>query len=425
MNGRCQVRIRAVGWCYAIVTAIIWLCAVLRDMPLLYLLAATLLGPLLFSWRQARRGVRQLSGARRVPPRPHAGQTVVVELALRNEGADRSAWAIGLADRWERAGGEATAVPMIVATPATPAIPVAGQSDGGASTETPARVFFPHIGPNAERTESYLWRPGQRGRYSFAAAKLSSRFPLGLFEATRLAVPATEVLVVPALGRLKGEWRGWCDRAGREAAGTSQRRGLLEGDYYGLREWRPGDSRRWIHWRSSARQGSLTTLQFEQPRREELFLVVDLWAAESPTADQREAVERVLSFAATVVADFGRRGDRVLRFALAAAKSQIWLEPLRATDRDELLDALAVAEPTVAPDLAEATRGAESARSGKRLLHGAGASAGRWAVASTRPASPEALARLAAAGISRGASPLWIDFSALEARSWFALAGEP
>ncbi len=487
MNTRCQVRMRAVGWCYTTVAVIIWLCAVLRDMPLLYLLAATLLGPLFFSWRQAYRGMRYLSAERRVPFRSHVGQSVVVEFAIRNDRSDSSAWAIGIADRMEGGSPNALALPVAaLSVTAPPAATNPGTANPGtanpgtanpnvansgtasaamASTATgaraasdsaavpaaagAARVFFPHVGPGEECVESYLWQPLRRGRYGFASARLTSCFPLGLFEATRPAIAATQVLAVPALGRLKAEWRGWCDRAGREAAGSSQRRGLLEGDYYGLREWRPGDSRRWIHWRSSARQGSLTTLQFEQPRRDELFLVVDLWSPDNPTAAQREAVERALAFAATVVVEFGRRGDRVLRFGLAAAESRIWLEPLRAIDRDELLDSLAEAEPSAAPDLAQAAHAAQAARASQRVARGSGSVgsgsvgsgsvgsgpvgflagaktlAGVWAVASTRPASPEVLTRLAAAGMPRGSSPLWIDFSSAESRVWFALAGEP
>lgn len=440
MNPRCQVRLRAAGWCYTTVMIIIWLCAVLRDMPLLYLLAATLLGPLIFSWRQVRRNARHLSVERHMPPRPHAGQTVVVELSLRNGRADSSAWAIGIADRY--VGGAQTAPSTNIPANNTPS------TNNPTAAAGPARVFFPHVGPGESRVESYLWQPSSRGRFVFDSANLSSCFPLGLFEAKRAAVQPTETLVAPRLGQLKTEWRGWCDRAGREAAGASQRRGLLEGDYYGLREWRPGDSRRWIHWRSSARQGSLTTLQFEQPRRDELFLVVDLWAPDDPTDAQREAVERALSFAATVLVEFGRRGDRVLRFGIAAAQSRLWLDPLRALDRDELLETLAVAEPSAAPDLSSAMASRESRNSASRTPRGSGsvrassgdtgavatgnvatggsakAIAGFWAVASTRPLNAEALTRFAAAGMPRGTSPLWIDFSSHESSVWFAQAGE-
>jgi uncharacterized protein (DUF58 family) len=191
------------------VTGIVWLCAVLRDVPMLYLLAATMLGPVLFSWRQARRSMRDLSIERRLPPRTHAGQTVVVELALRNERFASSAWAVGIAETIR--GGEDSH-------------PTLGKTDAAAEWKDGARVFFPHVGPGDERVESYLWRPACRGRYTFSAGRLSSSFPLGLFEATRMALPADDILAAPTLGQLKAEWRGWCDRPAarrREAASAA------------------------------------------------------------------------------------------------------------------------------------------------------------------------------------------------------------
>lgn len=417
MHARCHCRIRMLGWSYMTVTAMVWFCALYRETSLLYLLYATMVGPLFFSWRQARLAMRDLSVERRVPRVCHAGQAVVVELVLHNQNADSSAWSVGFAE--SITGGAANALMLPAAADARDA--------------APPRVFFPHVGAGDERVESYLWRPVRRGPYTFAEGKLTSCFPLGLFETTRQAVPATELLVAPPLGKLKAAWRGWCDRAGREAAGASQRRGLMEGDYYGLREWRPGDSRRWIHWRSSARQGALTTLQFEQPRRDELFLVVDLWAPAEPTAAQREAVERTLSFATSVVVEFARRSDRVLRFGLAAAEPRLWREPVRAGERDELLDALALAEPCATPDLVEAAPAAESERAARSSAWpvqdrspegGHKTFAGVWAVASTRPADAAAVARFAAAGAPRGSGPLWIDLSSSASRDWFDWAGD-
>jgi uncharacterized protein (DUF58 family) len=95
-----------------------------------------------------------------------------------------------------------------------------------------------------------------------------------------------------------------------------QRQGLTEGDFYGMRDWRPGDSRRWIHWRTSARRGSLMVRQFEQPRSENLTLLVDLWRPSEPKANDEDNVELAVSFAATAVADVCRRGGCQLRVVI-------------------------------------------------------------------------------------------------------------
>ena len=73
--------------------------------------------------------------------------------------------------------------------------------------------------------------------------------------------------------------RGWVARRHEAFAGTHrrERRHGTEGDFYGVREWRSGDSRRWIHWRSSARSGELVVRQFEQPRNRDVAVLLDLW----------------------------------------------------------------------------------------------------------------------------------------------------
>src|SRR6185295_12154455 len=100
-------------------------------------------------------------------------------------------------------------------------------------------------------------------------------------------------------GRLTHEWT----KVMRENAAGSQpvrRRGLLEADFYGLRDWRAGDSRHWIHWRTSARRGALVVRQFEQRRSEDLALLVDLWQPGDANEQQMNDVETAVAFVATV-----------------------------------------------------------------------------------------------------------------------------
>ena len=72
-------------------------------------------------------------------------------------------------------------------------------------------------------------------------------------------------------------------------AGTQRReqRAGADGDFYGIRPWRSGDSRRWIHGRTSARTGKLMVLQFEQPRNHDVALLAGPVAARRPEAAHR------------------------------------------------------------------------------------------------------------------------------------------
>src|SRR3954468_11624559 len=116
------------------------------------------------------------------------------------------------------------------------------------------------------------------------------------------------VVVYPAIGRLGRRWNDLiqADDSGQQS--TRHKRGWNEGDFYALREWRNGDSRRWIHWRTSAKLGKLAVRQFEQRRSCDVVLVLDLYHPPNASNDQLAIAEAAISFAATAVVDLCRHG---------------------------------------------------------------------------------------------------------------------
>ena len=121
--------------------------------------------------------------------------------------------------------------------------------------------------------------------------------------------------------------------------------GMLEGDYYGLREWRPGDSQRWIHWRTSAKLGELAVRQFEQQRNRDLILVLDLWQPDSPTEQELLQTEIAISFLATAVTDFSHRGGSHVVISVAGRDTRYWSGPASTMIAHDVLDHLAEAAP--------------------------------------------------------------------------------
>jgi uncharacterized protein (DUF58 family) len=157
------------------------------------------------------------------------------------------------------------------------------------------------------------------------------------------------LVVHPRLGRLSRE----LGQMVRESAAGAQRlrRGLLEADFYGLRDWRAGDSRRWIHWRTSARRGKLVVRQFEQRRNQDLSVMVDLWQPTSANDQQRRAVEQAISFAATLLAEACSQPGRQVILHVAALSPLDRAGAATATFFREQMDALAVIEPHAADRL--------------------------------------------------------------------------
>jgi uncharacterized protein (DUF58 family) len=139
---------------------------------------------------------------------------------------------------------------------------------------------------------------------------------------------------------------GWAGRRLEAFAGVDRRsfRPGLEGDFYGVREWRGGDGCRLIHWRSSARLGKLVVRQFAQPRSRDVAVVLDLWQPEQPTADQLANVELAVSFAATVLTDVCRRGGSSVYLALGNPSPECLGAPASAGLLQGLMEQLATIE---------------------------------------------------------------------------------
>ncbi len=128
---------------------------------------------------------------------------------------------------------------------------------------------------------------------------------------------------------------------------------MTEGDYYGLRDWRSGDSRRWIHWRTSARRNKLAVRQFEQPRTQDVILLIELWIPPHPNDEQRDSVELAVSFAATVAEEVCRRGGSHLGIGVAGREVQ-WKHGTGSRPMlTEVMEQLAVAQATHEDQLPE------------------------------------------------------------------------
>jgi hypothetical protein len=90
-----------------------------------------------------------------------------------------------------------------------------------------------------------------------------------------------------------------------EAAAAAPRAGSGT-ELFGVREYRPGDSLRRIHWRSSARHGELVVREFEPPGVQTLGIFVD------PSPASVEIADQIARIAACEAWDCIREGGRVV-----------------------------------------------------------------------------------------------------------------
>jgi uncharacterized protein (DUF58 family) len=142
----------------------------------------------------------------------------------------------------------------------------------------------------------------RRGVYELGPAEVRVADPFGLLALTRWFEEKTEVVVYPEVHEL----RGFPLRGGNEEAGTRGTRGRRGEEFANLREYRRGDDRRHIHWKSLARTGELFVKEFslEAPRRH--TVVLDLRREGLRTQD--DELEDAVSTAASVLTHLAREG---------------------------------------------------------------------------------------------------------------------
>ncbi len=375
MLGKTRITICREGLYYLVVLSFIVVGAIMREINLLVVIAGMMMAPVFINLRMAIATLHRLKVARRLPHTICAGDLLVVDVDVTNQRGWLSSWALIAEDRIQQESGSDHASGAGGAGGKTGAGGAGGTRIAKGAERQDVELFLPHLSPGETASMSYRGRLMTRGNYRLGPLRLSTRFPLGLLRRTVIFDTWDSLLVCPRLGRMT---RAWHRELQAEQAGTRSsqgRRGLTEGDFFGLRDWRAGDSRRWIHWRTSARRGSLAVREFERQDEQNLVLLVDLWLPDDPTQDQRDNVELAVSFAATAVAEQCRRGGGRLWIATAGCSATEFRGACSAAVLEEVLAHLALVQAHASTPAAElAGRGLRYQAAGERL-----------AVVSTRP----------------------------------------
>ena len=150
----------------------------------------------------------------------------------------------------------------------------------------------------------------RRGVYELGPAEVGVTDPFGLVRFVRKFEERTEVVVYPEVHELPG----FPLSGGNVELGTRGSRGQRGDEFAGLREYRRGDDRRHIHWKSVARTGELYVKEFalEAPRR--YTVALDLHREGLRTLEAE--VEDAVSVAASVLTHL-RRGHLPFRLLCA------------------------------------------------------------------------------------------------------------
>jgi len=261
------------GRWYTALTIAIGLAATNTGNNLLYLVLGLLLASIIVSGVLSEQSLKGVRVERRLPVVATAGQPALIGLFARN--GKRRAPSFSLELREKR--GDVEGHGFLVLLPPRQA----------------AEVAYPFV-------------PQRRGLHRFEQIEIATRAPFGLFEKSRPLDAPAELVVFPR----QVPPPPLPSRAlAREGERPQDRIGLgLEA--HSLRDHRPGEDWRGIHWRSSARAGRLIAIDREQERRKRVCVLLDQRALAG------EALERAVEVAAALVT---RELDSGSEVALAVA----------------------------------------------------------------------------------------------------------
>jgi len=351
---RCRVTVCLEGWCYLFLVVFVIGSAVVRDLNVLVLLTGMMIGAFLFHWRMVINSLRQIEIKREMPLHAFAGDSVPISIVVENQKTRLPSWTVVVEDSWDRLGPAVntprTTKPSPVPKPKDEEGEGQDPLDGGAvetvAKKHPPTVSFPLVRGGERCCQTYRRHVSSRGQYELPTMRIWSRFPIGLLRATRKAKLNQSIYVYPRLGKLSIRWQNAIESPQFGARKQRQQRGFNEGDFYGLREWRTGDSKRWIHWRTSAKLGELTVKQFERQTDTSLAILLDLHLPKEASQDDLNQVELALRFAASAAVRFSEKSDSShLTLTVIGDEYRNWTGSINHNMAHDILRHMAVAQP--------------------------------------------------------------------------------
>ncbi len=357
------------------VAAFLFLGATVREVNLLMALGAFFAGFAALDYWGGRRSLRRLRVSRILPDAIFAGEPFVVELEIDASERRASAWGLVVEDAWtpenstlkqavwaDSVKSAALATPLLARDSAeNDATAQAGENGKAAKKKTNGRnrengekegndaaatvaatlrpaAYFPRVRRGERRRERYGGLVAARGVRRLETLTLSTRFPCGFFRSSERFDAPAEIFVFPKIGVLTDQGNALVvGVSARDAIVPTGRASRIPDETLTVRDWRPGDSKKAIHWRATAKRNEPQVRDYEKRDFSVDILILDLFFRETARKeesggkdnDRRESakrggevksakwgeerraatVETAISFAATTLDRWARSND--------------------------------------------------------------------------------------------------------------------
>jgi uncharacterized protein (DUF58 family) len=288
---RMEYRLTREGWIYIGGIVLVSLAAINTGNNLLFLILSCLIASILMSGILSSITLAGVELNLDLPEHIFAGQSVRGTVELRNEKQTLPSFSLRVEGVKKKNAGEA----VVLATP----------------------VFFPYVPRHESVKQSVPLQFARRGLYRQEALRIVTRFPFGFLQKARRLDIASETLVYPSV-EATAEFLDVLP--GIQGAIESLAKGRGQ-DLYALRDYLPNDSARHVHWKASARLGSLMVREFAREDDTRVLLVLDPHseaAGPRATAEEKERFERTVELCAAIAWSFHERGA-LMEFRSASA----------------------------------------------------------------------------------------------------------
>jgi uncharacterized protein (DUF58 family) len=240
-----EYKITREGWLYILGIILISLAALNTGNNLLFLILASLIAIILMSGILSSITLSGVAMRLQLPEHIFAGQPVRASIELENEKLTLPSFSLR--------------VEAVTAKNSPPA----------ALLETPA--YFPYLAKRGRAQQSVPISFPARGVYRQDAFRIVTRFPFGFLQKSHRVELRTEALVYPSVEPTREFFE---ILPGLQGAMESLAKGRGQ-DLYALRDYVPTDSARHVHWKASARLGSLMVREFTREDDARVLLVLD------------------------------------------------------------------------------------------------------------------------------------------------------
>jgi len=173
------------------------------------------------------------------------------------------------------------------------------------------RAWIMHIGPRERNHGDALYATRRRGVAGFQAVRIWTTFPFGIVKKSITFAQPQHTLIHPRVFPLRERVLDAVTPAGALGTHVSSHAGAGD-EYYGLREFRAGDSLRHVSWKRTASRDELVCIERAQPSPPRLRVVLDLTGlgerGDATLESRRQREESAICLAASFIHAADRRG---------------------------------------------------------------------------------------------------------------------